>query len=274
MKVDKYALSVLAPVIESARGVLADMDDDDVPAVLRVVARSSARQLPPPYARSVVQELFSSESFRTEVANKYGERTTTDDDLVRFLENPEGGIGRIAERSSSFEDLDAQTGIAEANRKVSELSSQLVEAKRRVAVLRSTHVRELEAARLSASQGQVRAEDRIRKMSAALSEAKDEVAEMVDEVGRLSEELSSTELKLDAAIAKGRRRDETGVPSPHEARVDATPSDPLALARWLDTVEHNIRPFRASGRSVASYRSLDPLEIDAGVAGRQSIDLL
>jgi hypothetical protein len=266
LKVDKYSLSVLAPVVESARKVLADMDDDDVPSSLRVVARSSARQLPPPFARSVVQELFSSESFRTEVANKYDERETTDDDLVRFLEDPEAGIGRIVERSISSQELDVQAEVTEANRKVAELSGQLIEAKRRVAVLRSTHVRELEAARQSASQGQVRAEGRIRKLSAALSEAQDEAAELVDDVGRLSEELSSTESKLDAATAKGRRRDAAGVPSPHESRVDATPSDPLELARWLDTVERNIRPFRVSGHSVASFRSLDPLEIDAGVA--------
>jgi hypothetical protein len=266
MKVDKHSLSELAPVVESAREVLADMDDDDVPAGLRVVARSSARQLPPPFARSVVQELFSSESFRTEVATSYAARATTDTDLVQFLEDPEVGIVRIVERSRSSQELDAQTGIAEANHRVSELSKQLVEAKRRVAVLRTTHVRELEAARLSAAQGQVRAEDRIRKLSADLSVAQDEIAKLVREVDRLSGVLSSTESKFDAAVAKGRRRDEAGAASPHESRVDATPSDPLELARWLDTVEHNIRPFRVSRRSPASFRNMDPLEIDPGIA--------
>lgn len=266
MKVDKHSLSELAPVVESAREVLADMDDDDVPAGLRVVARSSAKQLPPPFARSVVQELFSSESFRAEVATLYATGATRDADLVQFLEDPEVGIARIMERSSSSQELDAQTGIAEANRRASELRKQLAEAKRRVAALRTTHVAELEAARLSAAQGQVRAEDRIRKLSADLTEAQDEIVELLGEVDRLSGVLTSTESKLDAAVAKSRRRDQAGAASPHEPRVDATPSDPLELAQWLDSVERNIRPFRTSGRSAARFRTLDPLEIEPGIA--------
>lgn len=266
MKVDKYSLSVLDPVVESAREVLSDMDNDDVPAGLRKVVRSSARRLPPPFAKSVVQELFDSESFRTEVANKYLVRETTDEDLVRFLEDPEAGIVRIVERSSSSHELNVQTGIAEANRQVSELKSQLVEAKRRVAVLRATHVLEIEASRLSASQGQGRAGGRIRKLSAELSTAQDEISDLTGEVGRLSEMLSATESKLATAIAKGRRREEAGTSSSQESRVDATPSDPLELARWLDAVERNIRPFRVSRGSVSGTRGLDPLEIKAGVA--------
>ena len=64
MTMDKRSLAMLNPVVESAREELADIEQDDVPASLRKAARSSARRLPPPLARSIVQELTRSESFR------------------------------------------------------------------------------------------------------------------------------------------------------------------------------------------------------------------
>ena len=61
MNVNKHTLAVLDPIVEAAREVLADMERDDIPAGLRKVARSSARTLPPPFARSVVRELARSD---------------------------------------------------------------------------------------------------------------------------------------------------------------------------------------------------------------------
>ncbi len=61
MRLDKDTIAMLRPVVECARIELSDMEPDDVPTGLRKVAKSSARTLPPPFARSVLQELISSE---------------------------------------------------------------------------------------------------------------------------------------------------------------------------------------------------------------------
>jgi len=57
MTMDRHAIAVLQPVIICARSVLADMEFDDVPVALRKIATSSARTLPPPFAKSVIREL-------------------------------------------------------------------------------------------------------------------------------------------------------------------------------------------------------------------------
>lgn len=266
MKMDKHTLAVLDPLVEAAREVLADMEHDDVPAGLRKVSRSSARTLPPPFARSVIQEMVGRESFRAAVAQQYGSGSTTVDDLVAFLDDPEKGLERITEHGSVLKDLAERSDLDAATEKIGELEGRLVEAKRRGAVMRTQHAHELDAARSSATKGQLRVEARIEKLKASVSEKQAEIEDLHDEIIRLSDDLSSKEMRLQAAIERDRRRSETAGQPTQEARSDATPSDPVELARWIDRVERNTRPYRESGPVGASTDTRMPLSIEPGVA--------
>lgn len=49
------------------------------------------------------------------------------------------------------------------------------------------------------------------------------------------------------------------------ARGDATPADPLELARWLDTLERRVRPFRTREAPEGVEEVLESLRIEHGV---------
>lgn len=266
MTVDKHTLAELQPVIESARKVLADMEHDDIPASLRKVAKSSARTLPPPFAKSVIRELTNSERFRQSVSEQYEEKNPVDEDLVAFLADPEQGMDRIAERANASKDLEKQTDLRSANRRIAELGASLAEAKARISALRAQHVGELADARSSVSDGQIRAEARVEKLASALSAKDDEVKALTEELGGLADELASAEGRLISAVERGRRRQDPANRSPQGLRSDATPSDPLELALWLDNIERNMRPYREREEAGVAAASVDPLRVDPGIA--------
>lgn len=266
MRVGRSELEVLLPVIEMAREELADMETDDIPAGVRKASRSSARRLPPPLARSVFDELVGNDTFRAAVFERYAASGDTDDDLVEFLDRPVEAMEPITNRASVVEDVDVRTDLDAAKQRIEELASQLVEAKRRNSALVARNTRDLGLARSSVSEGQVRAEARMKRMAAAISEKEDEVSALELELAALSNELTSTEERLASAIHKSRRRSEGGGQPGQRYRIDSTSSDPLELACWLDSVERNVRPFRATGELSRPNETDEPLRIDPGIA--------
>jgi hypothetical protein len=264
--VDKHSLEILQPVVESAREELDDMEQDDIPAGLRKAARSSARKLPPPLARSVVKELVRNDSFRSAVAERYGARDEVDELLVAFLDEPDSAIAAVAERGTQITDGRTRSEIDDAHQRIGVLEGQLAEAKRRTAALRTQHIHELEAARSEVSLAQTRAEARMEKMAITLSESRDEVVALIQEIHHLSTDLASAEDKVVSAVEKSRRRGATVGQQGQVQRTDPAPSDPLELARWLDGVERNVRPFRAKGVVAHRRSAVVPLQIQPGLA--------
>jgi len=266
MTIDKHSLTLLDPVVESAREELADMEEDDVPASLRKVARSSARRLPPPLARSVIQELTRSESFRSAVATRYQQRPETDRDLVTFLVDPAKGVASIDERAVEMANLEEQSDLSEKSREIERLTGQLEEAHRRVVAARAVHVRELEASRASVSERQARLEARVEMLGAEVSAKQEEVLILAAEVSGLTAELVSAEERVRWAVERSRKRGSVVANPPRDVRPDSAPSDPVELARWLDSVERNIRPFRASGLGRHGVEDLQPFRMEQGIA--------
>ncbi len=266
MTIDKYALTLLDPVVESAREELADVEEDNVPASLRKVARSSARRLPPPLARSVIQELTRSESFRSSVAERYQERPETDGDLVAFLDDPAKGLANINERAVEMTNLEEQSDLREASREIEKLTGQLEEAHRRVVAARSAHERELEASRASVSDRQARLEARVETLGVEFSAKQEEVSILVAEVSALTSELASAEERVLRAVERSRKRGSVVARPARDVRPDSAPSDPVELARWLDSVERNIRPFRAVGFRGHRVEAVQPLQMEQGIA--------
>jgi uncharacterized coiled-coil protein SlyX len=262
---DRQVLALLNPVVESARAELADIEPDDVPARLRRVSRSSARTLPPPLARSVINELTRSESFRSAVAERYQRSDNRDEDLVAFLDDPDKGIAPINDRGRDLADLNEQSGLREVSRKNEILSEQLAESHRRMDALRSEHADEIEAVQASVMDRRTRLEARIETLAADVAERDEKISDLATEVSSLGSELSSVNDKLRWAVERNRRRGNDAVPAVRGARLGA-PSDPVEFARWLDAVERNARPFRASVFDVHDASDPEPLEIKPGIS--------
>jgi len=72
-------------------------------------------------------------------------------------------------------------------------------------------------------------------------------------------------IRLAGATERVRRRGESPSPS-SRVRTDETTSDPLELARWLDDIEHRVRPFREASPVAGQRREHEPLTIGSGTA--------
>lgn len=266
MKIEKHSLILLGPVVESAREELADMEDDDVLAGMRRVARSSARRLPPPLARSVIEELTRSESFRTAVAERYQQHVDTDGDLVAFLDDPASGLARINDRALEMTNLEEQSEVREARRTIDKLTGQLEEAHRRLVATRTVHERELKASRVSVSEREARLEARVEMLGSEVAAKQEEIVALVADVSELTAELASTEEKVRRAVERSRKRGSVVGNPARDVRPDSAPSDPVDLARWLDSVERNIRPFRSSEFRGHDVEDAQPFQMEQGIA--------
>jgi hypothetical protein len=173
---------------------------------------------------------------------------------------------RITARGAAQTESEMQADLVTALSTIEKLEGRLAEAKRRNAALRILQGEELEAARSSVSDGQIRAEARLERIAAEISKRDDHVSVLEAEVATLSNELILSEEKLAAVVEKSRKRNGARVQPGQRYRTDSTPSDPLELASWLDSVERNVRPFRARRVSAGSTAAIERLQIDPGVA--------
>jgi uncharacterized coiled-coil protein SlyX len=266
MTLDKDTIAVLRPVVEYARSELSDMEPDDVPVGLRKATKSSARTLPPPIARSVVRELIDSERFRSAVRDRFDSGGTTDADLAAFLDDPQIGLERIASRVDASNDRKAENDLATANRKIVLLTGQLEEAKARMRAARADHLDALGAARNSVSEGHQRAEARNTELRKVVSAQTSEIDDLNRQMRDLRDELAEMQDRLESATERARRRAASSGQPGRGARSDASPSDPLEFARWLDVAERNARPFRNRSVPDKSVDVPDPLRVPAGIS--------
>ncbi len=273
MTLDKRTISMLRPLVEFARAELADMDPDDVPARLRKAAKSSARTLPPPIARSIVQELIDSERFRGAVRDRFDSVETIDADLLAFLDEPQIGLDLIAARVAATNESEAESDLASANGRIVSLSGQLREAKLRLKNVRAGQLKALGQAHDSKSEGHKRAEIRNAELHQTVAALESDVGRLMDQIGDLRHELIEMQGRLEVAMERSRRRAEAGGSPARGGRSDPSPSDPVAFARWLDTVERRARPFRSKTMSRGSYEVLDPLRVPAGISPEASSTL-
>lgn len=270
MKLDKLTITMLRPVVEAARNELADMAPDDVPARLRRAAKSSARTLPPPLARSILQELIDSERFRDAVRDRFDSGGTTDPDLEAFLDDPQIGLDLIATRVAVSKESEAAGDLASANRRIDSLTGQLKEAKLRMKAVRAGQLKALREAQDSISEGHRRAEIRNAELHQIVAARDSEIGRLASQMEDLRHELIEMQVRLEAAMERSRRRAESGGLPGRGARSDPSPSDPVAFARWLDMVERRARPFRNKSLSRGSREVLDPLRVPAGISPETS----
>lgn len=252
----------LRSVVAAARTELRDREAEDVPPRLRKVAASSARTLPPPLEKALVDALVQDDDFRAAVAERW-EASDAEPIGARFLDDPEAARP-LAAAAVAHDAERADTALAEAkDRRIADLERQLAEAKERMAALRTRQRDDLasqRAADRAAREGLVDrvtdAEQRTADLEGELGVLRAERDALATRVEHLTERLGDAERR--------RRTDAGGAPAPVASSVAAT-SDPRRLARDLDRLERMARPYRRPEGVVPEDAPPAPFALPSGV---------
>jgi predicted RNA-binding protein with PIN domain len=225
--------AVLNRAIKTARQVLRDLDEAEIPAALSKVASYQGGRLPPPLAARLLKELDENEWFRDKVADAWEGETGDASDL--FLTRP---AGWWVELTTAF---DAADGEAEG-RRLADMESRIgrVEAKRAAATKKAKELKKVaEDAKRSAKQmvesAKNAAEERFSGERAESAAARTELQKERERLAKLEtehQELQEAFALLRARFAKARRGrfDDAG----HGRGSSSLPTDPVKLARVLD----------------------------------------
>ena len=238
----KELLKVLAPAISVARRTLAAMEEDDVPAPLRKVAKYSGKTLPPPLVRPLVDYLDADPEFRELVAEKGADELP--EPAAAFLTRPDGWWSALAAAASAETAAAGAARLEEATREVARLERFAAEAKERAEQGRVEAAR----ARTEARERVEAARERVRELAAAetvadrtdASRAATLEAELVDAIAAAAE-LRVVVEALRQRIRNLRKRP----PSDPGGERGSLPAEPVARARALD----QLLEMAAQGRS-------------------------
>ncbi len=226
-------LRVLAEAIDAARAVLRDLDETDIPGGLARVAAYQGGTLPPPLAKSLLQELDDNEWLRGKVAAAWSGAEDSPSGL--FLRRPSQWWAEVT-AAAADEAEDTQ------RRKIEQLEARLQQeqGKRKAAQGRAKELKRAareasQAAKSQTEQAKKASEQKIAAELAAATETSASLAAREEELARLQSEhlaLQAAFGTLRSRYAKARRErigsgGETGERS-------SLPNDPIKLARMLD----------------------------------------
>lgn len=237
----------LADAVEAARRALADRDDDEVPAGLRRIVRSSDRHLPPPLVARLLGELDTDPRLREDAAERLGEGASPA--AVAFLRRDEPGWWRTVAEAY------AARALRRAERRAEEAQRRRADAERR---LRDERARRREAERAGRAAGEAPVPDRSEAWRRELAEqqrarvmAEREVESLREELRSASRRIGELTLRRDQ-LAERLRRSAPGEPA---RIVESAPREPAELARFLDRVASAVAPYRAPSEG---SRDVDP----------------
>lgn len=258
-------LRVLFDVVEVARRELNDRTDDDVPVKLRKVTKSTARVLPAPYARSVLNEIRRSERFRASVLDRWTEENVKNSVGLAFLADPEGSTDAVENAGLLLDIAALDQRVETLSGTVTHLEEQLAEAKRRLVIERETHAAEAnEAVSFEDEKRRTAAKSR-NKLTAALRVAEEQLTTSNREIEELRTELGDSEARFRRRTERDKRKPATDQ-GQRVSQRPVPPTDPVAFATWLDSVERTQRPYRAAQRAASSGHDREPLSIPDGVS--------
>lgn len=254
-------------MVETARLELADMDSDRIPARLRKVAGRSDRELPAPFARSILEELETNDEFRAAVADRFVADGEPDELLAEYLTDPASALGGLDERAAGRSRRSADARLAHTEKRAETLSEQLAEAKRRITEMRRTHSKELRRARAADETGRAGTQRRNRDLTRQVAQQDLRIEVLEDEVRELRDRLAERDTRLERSVGPSQRQPGAQTSDAEKAaRGNPTPGDPLAYAAWLDSIERTARPFRPRSAVPGDEGTPDPLEIPPGIA--------
>ncbi|MFV2000281.1 MAG: NYN domain-containing protein [Acidimicrobiia bacterium] len=266
---------VLTRVVEVARVELRHMDEEDLPSRLRKVAKSSARVLPAPFASSILKEIRRNEEFRNAVMRRWEDERVEDSIGLAYLNDPDGSQDLVArtdlEREASQRENEAQMDAL----RIASLEEQLREAKRRLKDERDAHA---EAIGGLGAQDEEKRKSLVRSKRAA-DAARDDVENQLETMQQTIRALRAQLADAEERAGRAKQREKRKPSSTVEPKADQRPlppSDPVAFAGWLDTVERIQRPYRDAHRLGSSTRDFEPFEIPDGLSpdDRQAVTAL
>ena len=264
MTLDRRGRSTLATVIATARRELADRDADDVPARLRKVAASSARSLPPPLEKAVVDALVADDEFRTAVARRWED--DGEDDIVGsiFLDAPDRAVPLIARLADADELRETQELLDKAHAEVADLTGRLKEARTRTADVTDRARSDLAALKATDKAARRTLERAANEATSDLEEAHSRLAEQDGLLAAANDRVTFLEAAIERQAVRERRRSQ---PSPGSRPAIGPPSrDPEAIAAAIDAWERALRPYRAPRAEAATETERRSLTIPPGVA--------
>ena len=272
MNTIRHLRSILAPAIGAARAALRTLDDTEVPARLRPVAKRGDGVLPLPLTRTLLQRIDEDEWFRGKALEAFDHRRSDDALSREYLAREPGWWIAVAEAVSREEaavtagraeqlerELDAVRTRASADRaKVKAARRGLAEAERLARASMDERLEPLRAAASAASAERDRAREELDATRTQLEVASAERLEAERTAAALSEQIRSAR----RTVAHIRRSAESG-------SSGSVPREPIDVARWLDRSSASLAPYREAGAAAADSRGgsdVGHAVIPAGIA--------
>ncbi|MDH5503091.1 MAG: hypothetical protein OEY98_03585 [Acidimicrobiia bacterium] len=231
---------LISDAVAAARRALKELEPTEVPARLRRIAASSARWLPAPLERTLIEALDEHGWLREKALDEMPAEVVGPSRL--FLERPndwDAEIGRIAAAAAVAEE---QRLIGDLTRQVEALTMQRDQARDKVKALQAN----LESERAAHREAIAALRD-VRKPSAPQPPDQTRyVEELVERNKTLVQRLADRERRLDktrADLLKARR----AIPRSESTETEIRPADPVSLGRQLDRMMANARPDPAIG---------------------------
>lgn len=248
--------NLLEPAIEATRRALERMEEEEVPARLRRIAKISGGRLTAPHAERVLAELDQSVWLRNKALDHWGvgeagpvsgERVASE----AFLKRPQGWEGVVERAGEAFAAADHRKRLAALERERDALAAKLAETRARLESERAEAARRLEQEKASAEEKLGRALEQPARLRRELARLEAQLADSEGARALLASELAEADSRIAFLLERG-VRGSTRQLSAGEASVGR--GAPLATARTLDRFARAAEPdsSEVTGRSPES----------------------
>mgnify|MGYP001819853583 CR=1 FL=1 len=246
--------TILQPAIDAARAALRRMEDDEVPARLRPVAKRGDGRLPVPLVKVLLRGLDEDEWFRGKALEAF-DRSGSDDPVSHaYLAQEPGWWIAVVETAAIAEGADAAERAQRLDREVDALRERVAAGRAKLKGMQQERdaaaaasrasiedrLQPLRDAAISARYERYRALDESDSLRSALDTANADRIEAEHAAAALSEGVRSAR----RALAQARRSAESG-------GSESIPKEPMDVARWLDRVAATLTPYREADTAPA-----------------------
>lgn len=254
----------LRPVIEVARLELADLEPDQLPHRLRKVAASSAKVLPPPLEKAMVDVLVADADFRDRVRDRWEAMGQADTIGAAFLADPQATLSSMDADGEPDRDLGQE--VEELRSELASVQAAMAEAKRRVAEVRQTAITDLANAKASDKAARAGLEAAASAARREADEQRATASERQVEADALRGEVTELRAVIERFRTREQRRSDAADRATSGSSRWSPPPNPEDLARWLDAAERSMRPYRDRSLRHPDEQEDPELRLPKGIA--------
>ena len=254
MNITRQLRTVLSSAIGAARAALRALDDEDVPARLRPIAKHGDGNLPLPLTRTLLRCIDEDEWFRGKALEVFERRGSESAASRAYLERESGWWMAIAQAVAEAEAIDASDRLLELERASEMLRARSAADRAKLKAVR----RELDRAEKASRE---MADDRLEPLRAAAATARSDRDRAQAELAAIHKEVETVEAdrrdaERTAADLSGQIRSVKRTAAELRRSAAAGPSEsiprePLDVARWLDRASVTLTPYRDAGTATA-----------------------